>query len=157
MRRLVLSLALGLAAPAMATAQQHDADSSRTAVMAVVKQLFDGMRKGDSAMVRSAFYSQNQLASLGARAGAPMVNFDSLAQFARAVGTPHPEMWDERTHDETVHIDGGMAAVWAPYEFYLGTKFSHCGVDNFQLARTSDGWKIIALVDTRQRTACPGH
>jgi hypothetical protein len=161
MRRLILSLALGIAAPVVATAQQHDmshgGDSTRASVMAVVKQLFDGMRKGDSAMVRATFHPRAQLASVGARAGVPVVAFDSLAQFARAVGTPHADMWDERTHDEMVHIDGGMAAVWAPYEFYAGTKFSHCGVDSFQLARTPDGWKIIGLVDTRQRTGCPGH
>lgn len=132
-------------------------DTTRTAVMGVVKQLFDGMRKGDSAMVRRAFHPQAQLASVGTRAGAPDVRFDSLSEFARAVGTPHTEMWDERTHDEMVHVDGGMAMVWAPYEFYAGTKFSHCGVDNFQLARTADGWKIIALVDTRQKTGCPGQ
>ena len=54
-----------------------------------------------------------------------------------------------------VHIDNGMAMVWAPYGFYLGSKFSHCGIDSFQLARTTGGWKIIALIDTRQRTGCP--
>jgi hypothetical protein len=162
MRKLILSLVLGITAPAVATAQQHDmsnhgADSARASVMAVVKQLFDGMRKGDSAMVRGAFHQQPVLGSIGTRAGVPGVTFDSLAQFARAVGTPHTDTWDERTHDEMVHIDGGMAAVWAPYEFYAGTKFSHCGVDSFQLARTPGGWKIIALVDTRQRAGCPGQ
>ncbi len=90
-------------------------------------------------------------------AGRPIVTFDPLAQFVRAVGTPHGEMWDERTRDEMVHVDGGMAMAWAPYDFYRGTKFSHCGVDNIQLARTTAGWKIIALVDTRQRTGCPGQ
>lgn len=163
MLRPLLTLALSVAVPVAASAQQHDMaahhgpDSSRTAVMAVVKQLFDGMRKGDSAMVRAAFHPQVLLSSVGTRAGVPVVTFDSLAQFTRSVGTPHAEMWDERTHDEMVHVDGGMAMVWAPYDFYLGTKFSHCGVDNFQFAKTADGWKIIALVDTRQRTGCPGQ
>ena len=160
MRRLVLSLVLGVAAPA--AAQQHDmmqhgADTARVSVMTVVKSVFDGMRAGDSAKVRAAFHPQASLASVGVRAGVPTVTFDSLAEFARAVGTPHAEMWDERTRDEMVHIDGGMAMVWAPYDFHLGTKFSHCGVDIFQLARTPQGWKIIALADTRQRTGCPGQ
>lgn len=135
----------------------HGADSARVSVMAVVKSLFDGMRGGDSAKVRAAFHPQASLASVGTRDGVPTVTFDSLAQFARAVGTPHADMWDERTRDEMVHVDGGMAMVWAPYDFYAGAKFSHCGVDNFQLARTPGGWQIIALVDTRQRTGCPGQ
>ena len=163
MRRIILALLLSAVAPMAAAAQQHDmaahhgADTTRTAIMAVVKQLFDGMRKGDSAMVRAAFHPQVLLSSVVTRNGVPAVTFDSLAEFARAVGTPHAEMWDERTRDEMVHVDGGMAMVWAPYDFYLGTKFSHCGVDNFQLARTPGGWKIVALMDTRQRTGCPGQ
>lgn len=165
MRTLIVALAISaLAVPA--GAQQHDManhaamhgpDSSQKAVLAVVKTLFDGMRAGDSAKVRAAFHPQASLASVGMRAGAPVVTFDSLAQFVRAVGTPHAEVWDERTRGEMVHVDGGMAMVWAPYDFYAGTKFSHCGVDNFQFAKTTEGWKIIALVDTRQRTGCPGQ
>jgi hypothetical protein len=119
-----------------------------------VKSLFDGMKAGDSAKVRAAFHPRASLASVGARSGVPTVTFDSLAQFVRAIGTPHGDAWDERTYEEMVHVDNGMAMVWAPYDFYAGTKYSHCGVDNFQLAKTADGWKIIALVDTRQRTGC---
>jgi hypothetical protein len=47
-----------------------------------------------------------------------------------------------------------MASVWAPYKFYLGDKFSHCGVDVFQLMKTGDGWKIIYIVDTRRKGDC---
>ncbi len=149
-----------------AVAQQHDMashaamhgpDSSQKAVLAVMKSLFDGMRAGDSAKVRAVFHPRASLASVGVRAGAPTVTFDSLAQFLRAVGTPHADVWDERTRGEMVHVDGGMAMVWAPYDFYAGAKFSHCGVNNFQFAKTAEGWKIIALVDTRQRTGCPGQ
>ena len=47
-----------------------------------------------------------------------------------------------------------LASVWVPYEFYLGDKFSHCGVDAFHLARFEDGWKIIGLADTQRREGC---
>ena len=159
MRRTLFTLALTVAATTAAGAQQHDMahhgpEADQKAVLAVVKSLFTAMKAGDSAAVRAAFHPRAQLASVGTRAGAPVVTFDSLAQFVRAIGTPHADAWDERTYDEMVHVDGGMAMVWAPYDFYAGTKYSHCGVDNFQFAKTADGWKIIALVDTRQRTGC---
>ena len=64
-------------------------------------------------------------------------------------------MWDERLRGTTVHVDGPLAAVWTGYAFYAGTRFSHCGVDAFQLARTADGWRIVSIADTRQRTGCP--
>lgn len=159
MRRALLVLALGIVAPLAASAQQHDMshhgpEADQKAVLAVVKSLFAGMKAGDSSMVRAAFHPRAQLATSGMRAGAPTVTFDSLAQFVRAVGTPHADAWDERIHGEMVHVDAGMAMVWAPYDFWAGTKYSHCGVNNFQLAKTADGWKIIALVDTRQRVGC---
>ena len=157
--RIAHALVAALVAVAPAASAQHDmhhgSDTAKTAVLAVVRTLFDGMRTGDSAKVRSVFHPNALLTTAVTRNGVPSVTFDSIAQFARAVGTPHAEVWDERTHDEMVHIDGGMAMVWAPYAFYAGSKFSHCGIDSFQLARTSEGWKIVALIDTRQRTGCP--
>jgi hypothetical protein len=45
--------------------------------------------------------------------------------------------------------------VWTEYDFHLGTNFSHCGIDAFQLLKTSAGWKIVALSDTAQREGCP--
>lgn len=129
----------------------------RTAVLAAVKAMFDGMRAGDSAAVRAVFHPQAQLSTTRMRGGQPTVEMDSLAGFLRAVGTPHDAVWDERTHDEVVHVDGTIAQAWTPYEFWAGGKFSHCGVNAFTLARTAEGWKVIALVDTRRRTGCRGN
>jgi len=36
----------------------------------------------------------------------------------KAVGAPHPELWDERLYDRVVQTDGNMAVVWAPYSFF---------------------------------------
>jgi hypothetical protein len=45
--------------------------------------------------------------------------------------------------------------VWTRYAFYAGEQFSHCGVDAIQLGWTVDGWRIVALADTRRREGCP--
>jgi hypothetical protein len=45
--------------------------------------------------------------------------------------------------------------VWTEYDFHLGDKFSHCGVDAFHLLKTSAGWKVVALSDTARREGCP--
>jgi hypothetical protein len=113
------------------------------------------MRAGDSARVRASFHPRALLGSALVRDGTPEVRLDSLEKFVRAVGTPHAEVWDERLRDEVVHVDGPLAVVWTGYAFYAGTKFSHCGTNSFQLARTPEGWRIVALTDTRQRTGCP--
>jgi hypothetical protein len=59
------------------------------------------------------------------------------------------------TSVEVVHVDGPLAVVWADYSFYAGSKFSHCGVDAFQLARTGTTWQIISIVDTWRKQGCP--
>ena len=57
--------------------------------------------------------------------------------------------------DTKIQIDGNMAQAWAPYAFYVGKKFSHCGVDAFQLFKSTDGvWRIFHLADTRQKDGC---
>jgi hypothetical protein len=151
----VLAAALLAAAPLAAQAPAPPT-ADRAAVMAVVSRLFDAMRAGDSATVRAVFHPQAFLSSaLVGPDGTPRVRIDSIGSFVRAVGTPHAEVWDERVRSEIVQVDGPMATAWTPYGFFLGGKFSHCGVNAFTLARTGADWRIVSLTDTRQRTGCP--
>lgn len=157
--RLLLPAALGfaalLAAPRLARAQATP--QAKGEVIAVVQRLFDGMRAGDSAMVRSVFHPQLRMISVGrTKEGAVRANVETSADgFVKAVGTPHPARWDERFSNERVEIDGALASVWVDYTFHLGEKFSHCGVDHFLLLKGDDGkWSIISLADTRRTTGC---
>ena len=154
--RRLASLVLLLAPVALRAQSGAPADTaSERAVMAVVTALFDGMRAGDSAKVRAAFHPRAQMTTALVRDGQPVVLVDTLDKFVKAVGTPHAETWDERLRDTVVHVDGPLAVVWTGYAFYRGTTFSHCGIDAFQLARTTAGWRIVSIADTRQRTGCP--
>lgn len=149
-RRLLLGCAL-LLPPAVLHAQDAKGE-----VMAVVKRLFDGMRAGDSAMVRSVFHPQVRMLSSSMREGKPVLNVQSGTDaFVKAIGTPHAQVWDERIWNEKVEIDGALASVWTDYAFYRGEAFSHCGIDHFLLARNEAGeWKIIELADTRRQEGC---
>ena len=148
-----LVLALALTGPAPAQAQ--GAAQDRGAVLAVVRRLFDGMRAGDSAAVRATFHPEAMLATARVRNGAAVFEVDTVDAFVRAVGTPHPVVWDERIRKTRVELDGPLASVWAEYSFYAGPTFSHCGIDAFQLARDGEAWRIVALTDTRRRDGCP--
>lgn len=130
---------------------------AKPAIIAVVQRLFDGMRAGDSAMVRSVFHPQVRMLSAGkAKEGNLRLNVETSADgFVKAVGTPHPQRWDERFSNERVEIDAPLASVWVDYTFHLGDKFSHCGIDHFLLVQGDDGkWSIISLADTRRTTGC---
>jgi hypothetical protein len=154
---LALALAVLPSAAAAQTAPQTAApDAEREAVLAVVNQVFDAMRQGDSAKLRAAFHPEAQLATAVVRNGTPAITFDPIDGFAQALGgKPAEQVWDERLYNSIVHIDGTLASVWTEYDFYLGDQFSHCGVDSFQLAKTADGWKIFSIADTRRREGCP--
>jgi hypothetical protein len=126
-------------------------------VMKPIERLFNGMKLGDSTMVHGAFTSKVSMATVSVnKDGKPTIHHESsLDGFLKAVGTAHPEVWNEVIWDTQIQIDGNMAQAWAPYAFYVGKKFSHCGVDAFQLFKGTDGnWRIFHLSDTRQKEGC---
>lgn len=145
MTRFAVVTALALCAPITLRAQTPEDQ-----VMSVINRVFDAMRAGDSAMLHTAFDSTARLMT----ATPNELRTGSLDGFLRAVGTPHDAVWDEPIWDWEVQIDGPLAQVWTKYAFYAGDRFSHCGVDAFQLYRRPEGWKIIQLIDTRQQEEC---
>ncbi len=146
----VLGLALG-ASPASAVAQGADS----AAVLKVAESVFDAMRKRDTVMLKAAFAPAARLTTAAAaRDGSPRVTSEKLESFVSALAQPSDSVWDEKTFAHQVRLDGNLATVWMEYDFYLGSQFSHCGVDAFQLARFAEGWKIVALADTRRRAGC---
>jgi hypothetical protein len=153
--RLGLVVALVLWVAIAPSARGQGAAEERSAVMAVVNRLFDGMRAGDSSAVRSSFHPRALLGTARVRNGMPAFELDTVDVFIRAVGTPHSDVWDERIRATHVELDGPLASVWAEYSFYAGSRFSHCGIDAFQLVRDGDAWRIVALTDTRRRDGCP--
>jgi hypothetical protein len=125
----------------------------RDAVLAVVQRLWDGMRTRDTALVRSVFDSTALLTRVVTRDGVSRVQVLPISGFIEALSRS-TETWNERMFAPEVRIDGALATVWTEYDFHLGTQFSHCGVDAFQLLKTSAGWKVVALSDTARREGC---
>ena len=122
------------------------------AVKSTIGQLFEGMRKGDSSMVKAAFAPGAVLHTIAAPAGGRAeVKTASLRRFLDAVGSPHTDVWDEQIEYGHIAIDGELASVWTPYRFYLGKTYSHCGVNSFQLVKLDGSWKIVYLIDTRRK------
>jgi hypothetical protein len=156
MRSILFAVLLATAAGAgSVTAQTAAPSQAEQEVRAVVERLFNGMRAADSAAVHAVFHPQARLQTTAVRQGEPVLRTDSIEAFLRAVGTPHSEVWDERVSNLEIRTDGDLATAWMDYAFYLGERFSHCGVNALQLFRTKDrGWQIIQIIDTRRRE-CP--
>jgi hypothetical protein len=132
-----------------------DAQTSADSVKAVVKQLFDGMKNSDASMIRSAFTDSAILQSIGRnKEGKMIIQNENIDEFAKSISELKKGAADEQITFESIKIDGPLAIVWAPYKFYFDGKFSHCGVDSFQLVFINGQWKIQYLIDTRRRQPC---
>ncbi len=125
-------------------------------VMMPIARLFTGMNQSDSAMVRSAFAKQITMATVMRDKSGNVVlkREDSLDDFLVSIATPRTEPLSEPIWDASINIEGDLAQVWTKYAFYIGKKFSHCGVDVFQLIKEHGEWKIFHLADTRQQEGC---
>lgn len=131
------------------------AQNDTAGVQQTIETLFNGMRKGDSTLVRSAFHAKATLHStLKRKTGETDFVTDKLSEFIKAIATPHAEVWNEVIWSYEIKIDGIMATAWTPYTFYLGDKLSHCGVNAFTLMKDATGWKIVSITDTRRKENC---
>lgn len=65
------------------------------------------------------------------------------------------EIWTERFWDPTVLIHGDVATVWAPYDFWIDGRFSHCGVDTVTLLKFDGKWKITGGAYTVEKECEP--
>jgi hypothetical protein len=147
MRRLLAGVALCVSAVRV----DAQAVSDSAAITGVVTKLFDAMRARDTTTMRALFAPNASMQSLRDIA----VTFDKIDGWIAGVArAPQGVMLDERLGPQQVRIDGNLATVWVDYWFYVGPRFSHCGVDAFQLARINGAWKIFSVVDTRRTTGC---
>ena len=155
-----LNTAAAQSAPPMPPEREPASNADEKAVRQVIDDMFDGMREGDGDKVAALFVDGVVAQRAGTnREGQPRLGKTPISDFAAAVNQPHDQVWDERIWNVDIKIDGRLASAWMNFAFYLGDSFSHCGVNSFQFFNGEDGWKIITLADTSQRTGCeiPEH
>ena len=128
-----------------------NAQTAQDSVKAVINKLFTAMKSSDGASLKECFADSAILQTI-TRDG--KVRNESVAAFVSQISTLPKESADERITFETLKVDDALAIAWTPYQFYYAGKFSHCGVNSFQLVRLNGVWKIQYLIDTRRRTNC---
>ncbi|NER13897.1 nuclear transport factor 2 family protein [Leptobacterium flavescens] len=134
------------------SAQQSEKDE----VKATVERFFEGFHKGDTTIIKETISDKIIMqTAFRNREGKDVLNSDDANKFLNAIATrPDDQKWDERLLSFNIQVDGNMANAWTPYEFWFNGRFSHCGVNSFQLFKDNGSWKIIYLIDTRRRQGC---
>ena len=120
-------------------------------VKATINSFFDGMRNSDSTTLKNNLAVNAVFQTISSN---NEVKSQNPSGFVSSVGKAAKGSLDERITFRSIHIDGNLAAVWTPYEFYLNGKFSHCGVNSFQLHKENGQWKIQYVIDTRRKEGC---
>jgi len=147
-----LSLAVFLAASA-ASPQAPAANPEEAAILAVIDRFMLAISTNDSALMNDLrIEGGSTIVSRRDPAGgeAPLVT--------RRVFTPstnsRPSTGKERYWDPVVHVRGGIAVVWTPYEYWADGKSSHCGIDVFDMMKDKGVWKIANAMWTVEPDAC---
>lgn len=131
------------------------AQTDEEKVKAPIIAMFDGMRTSDTTLMRTAFAPGAILQTIAKnKEGQLSVRSENINDFVAFIGKPHTEIYDERITFDVVKIDADLAIAWTPYQFYVSDKFSHCGVNSFQLVRLNGAWKIQYIIDTRRKEGC---
>lgn len=112
--------------------------------------LFKAMREKNQENIRGLFLPEGQLVALdkppdGKGFSNPRTFF--AEGFAKNIANVKGEII-ERMQDKKVEITGDLAVVSGRYTLHIGEKFSHCGINTFNLLRTENGWKIINAAST---------
>jgi hypothetical protein len=174
-------IALLVLCPPVHAISAQSADSLKTVekakkdVIAVLDKMFVAMRDGacrpaserlrppcrgrpDSAAMRSVFHTDAKVVSLFTREGKTTVSFGTVDQVVAAIAALKGKKWDERMRNPEVRISGKIAQVWTAYDFYREDKFSHCGIDSYDLILVDGEWKVLWSGDGgSQKTGCPGQ
>ena len=138
-------------APYIPTAEQ------KTEVAATLQLLFDALETGDEALLRSVTDPSVVMHFTESRDGVTTFGSSTLDGLAERISSS-AEPLIERFWDPIVVVNGSLATIWTPYDFYVGETFSHCGVDAANMMAGPEGWRIVALSWTRfQPPACELH
>lgn len=123
-------------------------NTSEKEIIKPIENLFNAMKSADSLGVKNAFSGSAIMQTFGKN---QEIRTDKVEDFTKQVGASQAGDLDERFTISKILVDGNMASVWVPYQFYYKGNFSHCGVNSFQLAKINNEWKIQYIIDTRRK------
>jgi hypothetical protein len=149
-RVLLIALLAAAAAPLFAAGQGGE----EAEVLAAVEQFFEGMEAGDADEIREVVFPEGQFFRVRIGADGSQFSTSTIQDLMNTVSDPEVD-YLERIWDAEVKVEGPLATVWAPYDFYRDGAFSHCGVDAFNLLKTDEGWKLANAAYTVQTAGCP--
>lgn len=131
----------------------HFSHAQNQEVQRTIEIFFEGFHQKDSLKMKSVCDQKMLLQSVSEGKKGTKLNTTKPSEFYKSITTIPVEMkFQEKILSYSIQIDGAMAHVWTPYEFYSNGQLSHSGVNAFTLFKEKEVWKIIYLIDTRRKS-----
>ena len=118
----------------------------------LVEDFFIAFHAKDTVGLKELCHSEIILQTIANTKEGNVLENQSYPDFLKSIGSiPQNMKFEERILEYKVALDGNLAHVWTPYEFYINEKFSHRGANSFTLYNDNGKWQIIHLIDTRRK------
>ncbi|HQW69432.1 MAG TPA: nuclear transport factor 2 family protein [Flavobacterium sp.] len=128
------------------------ANAQKEEVQKTIETFFKGFHAKDTLKMKSVCSEKLILQSISESLKGNKLSQETAQKFYTSIATiPSDIKFEERILNYNIQVDGTMAHVWTPYEFYVNEKLSHSGVNAFTLFKENEKWKIIHLIDTRRK------
>lgn len=126
------------------------AQNGEAEVLKVVNEFFDTMKKKDSISFDNLFLEKAYAYSVRKK-GDSTITRSSILKASSSKDNLKERLREE---DITIHINGNVAAVWAPYDFWINDVHSHCGYEVFTFLKNQEDWKIASLTYSVEKDSC---
>ncbi len=126
------------------------AQDSKQEVLNVVNEFFHTMEKKDSVAFNNLFLQNAYAYSVRQQGDSTLVR-NSILKANSSKNTLKERLREEEI---IIHINKNVAAVWAPYDFWINNKHSHCGYEVFTLVKKDGYWKIASLTYSVNKEGC---
>lgn len=125
-------------------------------VKTTIEDFFTAFHKQDTTALRKLAHPTIQMQSISIKEDAePKLHTEEFSSFLKAIyAIPKTTEFQEKIESYKIQVDGPMANVSTHYSFFVNGELSHCGVNTFQLFKEMGYWKIVYIIDTRNKKGC---
>ncbi len=140
-----------------ATTPRHSGalTADESAALAAVQSLFDAIETKDSAAIAALVEDAATVTALRDTPAGWTRTTSTREQFAAGITRSRSALRETMTSPR-VFVDGPLAVVWTPYDFFIDGAASHSGIDAIILIRDDAGaWRLHSIAYT-SKPATPG-
>ncbi len=122
-------------------------------IISVVNQFFEVLSSLDVNVAKQIMMPEGTYFSIRKKGEGFLIKNSTFQKYIEDIPNIKVKLKETMTNPKVL-IHDRIAVLWTRYDFFVNGKFSHCGVDAFNLIKTPDGWKIAGCIYSVEKTGC---